>query len=167
MTNKPVVLITGASAGLGRDGALYLAERGFHVIAAARRLDALEELAREGGHARHITPLQLDVTSLESIARSVEEVDRITDGRGLDVLINNAAIGFLAPIESISDADLRAHFETNFFGLAAMVRAYLPGMRKRGSGRIVNVSSIAGLWAMPQNSSYCSSKHAVEAFTDS
>ncbi|HUS67246.1 MAG TPA: SDR family oxidoreductase [Kofleriaceae bacterium] len=164
MSKKPFVLVTGATAGIGRHASLYLAERGFHVIATGRNPAALAELSGEGNG--DITPLRLDVNDAASIASAVEVVERITGGHGVDVLVNNAGYGELAPVEMVDDADLRAQFETNVFGLMAVTRAFLPRMRERGEGRIINVSSLGGLVTMPLFGAYSASKYAVEALSD-
>jgi NAD(P)-dependent dehydrogenase (short-subunit alcohol dehydrogenase family) len=166
---KPIVLITGATGGIGRHAALHLAERGFHVIATGRNSQNLASLASEAGAAggdRLLTPLRLDVTDAASIAGAAEAVDRLTGGRGIDVLVNNAGYGDMAPIEMISDADVRANYETNVFGLLAVTRAFLPAMRARGRGRIINVSSLGGIFTLPFYGVYNSTKYAVESLSN-
>ncbi len=164
MDQKRIALITGATAGIGRHAALYLAARGFRVIATGRNQDALAELAVEA--EGDLTPLRLDVTDQASIDSAVEVVDRITGGHGLDVLVNNAGYGDIAPMETTTDKDLRAVFDTNVFGLMAVTRAFLPRMRERGKGRIVNVSSLGGLFTLPLFGAYNATKHAVESISD-
>jgi short-subunit dehydrogenase len=164
MTRLPVVLITGATAGIGRHAALHLAARGFHVIATGRRAEALAELAAEAEGT--LTPLRLDVTDAASIAGAAEVVDRVTSGHGVDVLVNNAGFGDIAPAEMMSDADLRAQFETNVFGLMAVTRAFLPRMRERGAGRIINVGSLGGTFTLPLFGGYNATKYAVESLSD-
>src|SRR6185437_3350064 len=134
---KLTVLITGATSGIGRHAALHLAERGHRVIATGRSERALVELA-----ASHpaLETLRLDVTDQASIDAAARAVTEMTGGRGLDVLVNNAGYGALGPTESISDADMRAQYDVNVFGLMAVTRAFLPRMRERGEGRIINVS---------------------------
>ncbi|HLU65176.1 MAG TPA: SDR family oxidoreductase [Kofleriaceae bacterium] len=161
---KPTVLITGATAGIGRHAALHLAARGFRVIATGRNTAALASLTAEA--EGELTPLRLDVTDPASIAGAVEVVDRITAGRGVDVLVNNAGYGDIAPLEEMSDADLRAQYETNVFGLMAVTRAFLPRMRERGAGRIINVSSLGGTFTLPLFGAYNSTKYAVESLSD-
>ena len=164
MDQKRIVLITGATAGIGRHAALYLAERGFRVIATGRNTAALSELVAEA--RGDLTPLRLDVTDPGSIEGAVAVVDRISNGHGVDVLVNNAGFGDIAPIELTTDADLRAVFETNVFGLMAVTRAFLPRMRERGTGRIVNVSSLGGTFTLPLFGAYNATKHAVESLSD-
>jgi NAD(P)-dependent dehydrogenase (short-subunit alcohol dehydrogenase family) len=158
------ILITGATSGIGRDAALRLARAGHLVLAGGRRADALATLAREGGG--RLEPVVLDVTDPASVAAARELVDRRTGGRGLDVLVNNAGFALPGPLEALAEEDLRMLFDTNVFGLLAMTRAFLPGMRERGQGRVVNVGSIMGRVAMPLLGAYNASKHAVAALTD-
>jgi NAD(P)-dependent dehydrogenase (short-subunit alcohol dehydrogenase family) len=165
MSATQTILITGATAGIGRYTALHLARRGHHVIASGRSANALASLKAEAGGAR-LDTLSLDVNDAASIAAAVREVDRLTGGRGIDTLVNNAGYGIAVPIDEISDADLRAQFETNVFGLVAMVRAFVPKMRARGRGRIVNVASIGGKMTVPFLGAYNATKHAVESLSD-
>ena len=165
MSRAPVVLITGATAGIGRHAALHLARKGFHVFATGRRKEALAELKVEA-EGTQLDTFELDVTDVESVRTAVAEVDRRTNGYGLDALVNNAGYGMLGPLEMISDEDLRAQHATNVFGLMAVTRAFLPKMRERGAGRIVNVSSAGGRIAFPFMGVYSSSKYAVEALSD-
>lgn len=159
------VLITGATAGLGRHTALTLAGRGHRVIATGRNMTALASLGNETSTAKIETVL-LDVASANSVAEAYAEVDHLTKGRGVEVLINNAGYSQAGPISEIDDADLRAQFDTNVFGLMAVTRAFLPSMRARGIGRIINVSSIAGRITTPLIGAYHASKYAVEALSN-
>lgn len=162
---RSTILITGATAGLGRHTAILLAERGHRVIASGRNEAALAALRNESSTALIETVL-LDVTSASSIAEAQAEVNRLTEGGGIDVLINNAGYSQAGPISEIDDSDLRAQFDTNVFGLMAVTRAFLPTMRDRGFGRIINVSSIAGRITTPLIGAYHASKYAVEALSD-
>lgn len=155
MTTTKTILITGATSGIGRDAAVYLASRGHRVIACGRNERALAELRAEG-----LTALSLDVDDPRSIAAVQAEVG------GVDVLINNAGYGLVGPLEMLSDADVRAQFETNVFGLLAMTRAFLPAMRERGGGRVINVSSVGGRMVFPLGGAYHATKYAVEAMSD-
>jgi NAD(P)-dependent dehydrogenase (short-subunit alcohol dehydrogenase family) len=157
------ILLTGASSGIGRDTALALARAGHHVIAAARRMPALEALRAE---EPTITPLQLDLDDPASIAAAAAAVDRLTGGRGLDALVNNAGFATAGALAELSDRDLRAQFETNVFGLMALTRAVLPAMLERGEGRIVNISSVSGRIPAPLLGAYHASKYALEALSD-
>ncbi|MBI4954123.1 MAG: SDR family oxidoreductase [Myxococcales bacterium] len=163
-TDSKTILITGATAGIGRHAALYLAARGHDVLATGRKQAALEELARASGG--RIRTLRLDVTDPESIAEAVRAVDELTGGRGLDVLVNNAGYGQAGAAAEIRDADLRAQFETNVFGLMAVTRAFLPAMMARRSGRVVNVSSVGGRLTLPLFGVYNATKYAVESLSD-
>jgi NAD(P)-dependent dehydrogenase (short-subunit alcohol dehydrogenase family) len=165
MSHSKIVLITGATAGIGRHAALHLARKGHRVIATGRKQAVLDELLREAaGTALEV--LRLDVTDAASIAEASAEVLRRTAGHGVDVLINNAGYGLAAPLEEVTDEDLRAQYETNVFGLMAVTRAFLPRMRERGDGRILNVSSIGGRYTFPLFGAYNSTKYAVESLSD-
>jgi len=157
-----VWLVTGASSGFGRAIAEAAAERGDTVVAAARRVGALEELAasRPGG----IVPAALDVTDLGRGAEVVEEtVARF--GR-LDVLVNNAGFTQVGAVEETTDDELRGIMETHFFAPAALTRAVLPPMRRQGSGAIVQMSSFGGQLSFAGFSAYSASKCALEGFSE-
>jgi NAD(P)-dependent dehydrogenase (short-subunit alcohol dehydrogenase family) len=160
MTKPLVILVTGATAGIGRATALHLHSRGHRVIGTGRNAKALAELKEVG-----ITALSLDVTSQASIDLARADVDRVTESYGLDVLVNNAGYGLFGPLEVLEDADVRAQFDTNVFGLLAVTRAFLPAMRERRSGRIVNVSSVGGRMVFPLGGAYHATKFAVEAMS--
>lgn len=162
---KSIALITGATAGIGRHAALHLARKGLHVIATGRRKDALAALAREAEGLR-LDTVELDVTDVESIARAKEEVHRLTDGHGVDVLVNNAGYGMAAPMIETSDVDLRRQYDTNVFGLMAVTRAFAADMIERRRGRIINVSSVGGRVTLPFFGAYNSTKYAVESISD-
>jgi len=169
-TAAKIVLVTGATAGIGRTTALHLARQGHHVIATGRKADLLEQLRAEATAKQlsgRLDVALLDVTSQASIDRAKAEVDRLTAGHGLDVLVNNAGYGLAGPLADITDADLRAQFETNVFGLMAVTRAFVPAMRARRSGRVINLSSIGGKVTFPFFGAYHGTKFAVEAFSDS
>jgi NAD(P)-dependent dehydrogenase (short-subunit alcohol dehydrogenase family) len=162
---KPqTILITGATSGIGRFTALHLAQRGHRVIATGRNEKALAEL--KANALGQLETLRLDVTDGASIASAKSAVSAMTNGAGLDVLVNNAGYGMLGPTEMITDDDMRAQYETNVFGLMAMTRAFLPQMRARGAGRIVNVSSLGGRYTLPLFGVYNSTKYAVESLSD-
>jgi short-subunit dehydrogenase len=158
------ILITGATAGIGRHTALYLAGKGHKVIATGRNEKALADL--EAAANGSLETLRLDVTSAESIASAKSAVDMLTGGRGIDVLVNNAGYGILGPTALITDADMRAQYETNVFGLMAVTRAFLPQMMSRASGRVVNVSSVGGRVTLPLFGIYNSTKYAIESISD-
>ena len=158
------ILITGCTSGIGRHAALHLASKGHRVFATGRNAAALAEL--QAAAPANLETLTLDVTSPESIAAAKAAVDAMTNGAGVDVLVNNAGYGLLGPTEMISDGEMRAQYETNVFGLMNVTRAFLPAMHARGSGRIINVSSIGGLMTLPFFGVYNSTKYAVESLSD-
>ena len=158
-----VILVTGASGSIGRATATRLARGGHQVYAAARRQEPLDALASQnpGIHA-----LPLDVTDVASIAAAADRIAAETDGRGPDVIINAAGIAVLGPAEGIPAEQVRHQFEVNLVGPLAVAAAFLPTMRRRGSGRIVNISSILGRFALPGTGVYSASKFALEALSD-
>jgi NAD(P)-dependent dehydrogenase (short-subunit alcohol dehydrogenase family) len=165
MSQAKIIVITGATAGIGRDAALHFARRGHTVFAAGRRREALASLEREAASAPgKIHGLVLDVTDAASVAQAREEVEQRAGA--IDVLINNAGYGQTGALEELSDEELRRQFDTNVFGLMAMTRAFLPLLRARGGGHILNVSSIGGRTTMPLFGAYHASKYAVEALSD-
>lgn len=162
--SSKIVLVTGATAGIGRMTALHLARLGHHVIATGRKPAELAKLEAEA--TGKLETLLLDVTSLASITAAVEAVDKLSGGRGLDVLVNNAGFGTLGPTAEISDAEMRRQYETNVFGLMNVTRAFLPKMMERRAGRIINVSSVGGRITLPWFGAYNSTKYAVESLSD-
>lgn len=158
------ILITGASAGIGRATAIRLAASGHYVIATGRNVSALEQIKRSA--KGKVDTLVLDVTSQGSVDAAAREVGVLAGPNGLDVLINNAGYALAGPLETVSDAELKAQFETNVFGPMRMIRAFLPGMRERRRGRIINISSVVGRLALPFFGPYNATKHAIEAFSD-
>ncbi len=160
-----VVIITGASSGIGAATARMLARAGAHVVLAARRRERLEELKQEieqtGGHAEVVAA---DITSAEDRARLVQTALAV-NGR-IDALVNNAGYGTRGPVELVPVEKIRQNFELNVFALIALTQLVIPGMRRAGRGRIVNVSSVAGRVARPLSSIYDSTKHALEAISD-
>src|SRR5271166_1033391 len=156
-------LITGVSSGLGRELALAALQRGDTVIGTLRRqaqCREFERLAPGRAHAR-----VLAVRERAAITGIIEQAFRIT-GR-IDVLVNNAGYGLFGALEEISDAEARQLMETNFFGLMAVIKAALPGLRSQGGGQIVNISSIAGVIGIAGCAVYCASKYAVEGLSES
>lgn len=157
--NKLVILITGASSGIGYEAARMLAEGGHKVYGAARRTERMESLRQYG-----VTPISLDVTSDDSAQEAVNLVLH-KEGR-IDVLINNAGYGELGPMETTSLEDAQRQIDVNVMGLARMTQLVLPHMRAQHSGRIVNVASIAGHITFCYAGWYNASKYAVEALSD-
>src|SRR6266545_2599375 len=152
------VLITGCSSGIGRATAEHLVDEGWNVYATARRPEAIEDLAKRGAKT-----LALDVTDEDSMRKAVEEVER--DGP-IGALVNNAGYSQIGAIETVPMDTVRRQFETNVFGLMRMCQLVLPGMRRAGSGRIVNLSSMGGKLVFPGGGIYHATKHAVEALSD-
>jgi NAD(P)-dependent dehydrogenase (short-subunit alcohol dehydrogenase family) len=153
------VLITGCSSGIGHATAEHLAARGWTVYASARRTESIEDLAERGCRT-----LSLDVTDEDSMRAAVTAVE---DAEGaVGVLVNNAGYSQSGAIETLPLDRLRAQFETNVFGLIRMCQLVLPGMRRQGGGRIVNVSSMGGRLTFPGGGAYHGTKHAVEALSD-
>ncbi len=159
MATTKVILITGASSGIGYNTALALARQGHRIYAAARRTELMEPLRAAG-----IVPLYMDVTDSESMAAGVR---RILEAEGrIDVLVNNAGFGYFGPIETVAMEEARRQMEVNVFGLAELCRLVLPVMREQGAGRIINTSSIAGKMVLYFGGWYHVSKFSVEAFSD-
>ncbi len=160
---RATVLITGASTGIGRATARYLVERGWEVFAGVRKEADAEGLRREVPQALH--PVLLDVRKADQIAAAVEQVAAIAGDRGLNALVNNAGVAFGGPLEFFPIEALRTQLEVNVIGAVAVTQAFLPLLR-RGKGRIVNVSSVAGRVPSPFLGPYAASKHALEALSD-
>lgn len=157
--NEKVVLITGASSGMGKETAKVLAKQGLKVYAGARRLEKMNNLKKLG-----IVPIAMDVTKTEDNKKAVDTIMK-REGR-IDVLINNAGFGLYGAVEDIPMEDGRYQFDVNFFGLVELTRLVLPYMRNQKSGRIVNISSMGGRIFTPFGAWYHATKHAVEGFSD-
>lgn len=155
-------LITGCSTGFGREIAGAALQAGHRVVVTARRADAVRGFAEEFGELA--LPVALDVTDRDQIAAAVAAADAAFGG--IDVLVNNAGHGYLSAVEEGEDAEVRKLFDVNYFGAVDMIKAVLPGMRARGCGHIVNISSMTGLVANPPNAYYSSTKFALEAVTE-
>ena len=170
MTARPQrILITGATAGIGKHSTLELLRRGHHVIATGRRPAALAALASEAtaaGLATHLMTVVLDVDSAASLDAAVAAVEAHTAGAGLDVLVNNAGYATAGPLIELDDATVRAQFETNVFGLLRVTRAFGRTMIAAGRGRIVNIGSVSGRIPAPMLGAYHASKYALEAISD-
>ncbi|MFC5183440.1 oxidoreductase [Actinomadura harenae] len=161
MSEQRVWLITGATSGFGRALAEAALAAGDVVVAAARRPGALDDLV--AAHPDRVRAVALDVTDQAAISAAVAEAV-LWHGR-VDVLVNNAGRGLVGAVEETSDRELREQMELHFFGPAALVRAVLPHMRRRGTGAIVQMSSMGGRMSFPGVGAYSASKHALEGLT--
>lgn len=159
MSSSPVALVTGASSGIGEAAAIALAAAGWTVVGAARRLDRLEPLRAKG-----VTPHVVDVTDDASMVALVEDV--IADHGCIDVLVNNAGYSVFGAVEDVPVDVARRQLEVNVLGLSRMSQLVLPHMRTAGSGRIINIASVAGHVSEPLGGWYHASKYAVEALSD-
>lgn len=160
-----VALVTGASSGIGEATALALAAAGADVAITARRRDRLDKLAGEiEKHGVRALPIAADLIREDENKRAVEETEKHF-GR-LDILVNNAGVMLLSPVESTNPSDWRQMLELNVLALMVSSQAALPGMRKRGGGDIVNISSTAGRISNPMGAGYSASKFGVVAFSE-
>jgi short-subunit dehydrogenase len=155
-----VALVTGGSSGIGEAAAGRLREAGFEVYAVARRVDRMSGLAADGVHT-----FAMDVTDDASMVAGVQRV--VDEQVRIDVLVNNAGYGSYGAVEDVPIDEARRQFEVNVFGLARLTQLVLPTMRKQGSGRIINISSIGGKFYEPLGAWYHATKFAVEGFSDS
>ncbi len=159
MKSNKVILLTGASSGIGYDTAVALAQQGHKVYAAARRVERMEPLRQYG-----IVPLKMDVTDEASMQ---EGVKTLLDAEGrIDVLINNAGYGYFGAVENVPMDDARNQLEVNVFGLARLCQLVLPTMRAQHSGCIINTASVAGRSVFYYGGWYHGSKYAVESLSD-
>ena len=158
-TEKPVWFITGCSTGFGRELAIQALARGLRVVVTARKPKQVEALASLG----EALVLKLDVTDQGQIDAAIKAAEKKFGG--IDVLVNNAGIGYFAAIEEGEEKEVRRMFEINVFGLSRMIQAVLPGMRQRRKGSIINVSSLAGLRSAPALGFYNATKFAVEGLS--
>lgn len=159
-----LVLVTGASSGIGRAAAAEFARRGARVLAVARSAERLDRLSAELGGPSRVAALPADVTdgpAMEALARGV-----IASHGAPDVVVANAGVGLDARFEHTTDEEMRALFEVNVFGVVRTVRPFLPSMIRRGSGRVLLVSSVVGLRGIPNYSAYCGSKFALHGMAD-
>ncbi|WP_455211527.1 SDR family oxidoreductase [Kaarinaea lacus] len=163
MPNSPsrkTILITGCSSGIGLTVALGLKERGYHVVASARRPQDVQRLRGMG-----LECLQLDLTDSMSIRTAVKKLYQLTDGE-IYALFNNGAYGQPGAVEDLKRDVLRAQFETNFFGTIELTNLIIPMMRAQGYGRIIQHSSVLGFVALAYRGAYVASKFALEGITD-
>lgn len=160
IAEMPVWLITGCSTGFGRELARHVLDCGYRVVVTARNTDDLRNL----NGTKNALVLRLDVTDQNQIDQAIKDAE--AKFGGIDVLVNNAGIGYFGAVEESEEDEVRRMFEVNVFGLGRMIRAVLPGMRKRRSGFIVNVSSVGGLRSFPALGYYNATKFAVEGLSD-
>lgn len=158
MPEQPVWMITGATSGFGRAIAEAALDAGAVVVAAVRRPDALGDLAER------VSVVELDTTDLDAMPAVVDKV--LAEHGGIDVLVNNAGRGHLGAVEEATDAELRQLMDLHFFGPAALTRLVLPAMRERGSGAIVQMSSMGGRTTFPGVGAYSASKYALEGWSE-
>ncbi len=155
-------LVTGCSTGIGREIARCALEAGDRVLVTARRTADVEDLVADFPGLAVAQPL--DVTDGDQVRAAVAAADDAFGG--VDVLVNNAGYGYLSAVEEGDEDEVRRLFDTNYFGAVSMIKAVLPQMRERGSGHVVNISSMTGLVANPPNAYYSSTKFALEALTE-
>jgi NAD(P)-dependent dehydrogenase (short-subunit alcohol dehydrogenase family) len=162
MRDTPVWFISGCSTGFGHELARLVLERGWRAVVTARDAARVADLATPYGD--RALPLALDVADQGQIDAAVAAAT--TRFGRIDVLVNNAGYGYQSSIEEGEDAEIRAQFDVNVFGLFALTRAVLPGMREQRRGHILNITSVAGLVGFPSSGYYAASKHAVEGWAD-
>lgn len=157
---KKVILVTGASAGMGKTFVLTLLASGHLVYGAARRLDKMEDIKEAGAKI-----ISLDVANDESIVLAIETIIK-NEGK-IDVLINNAGFGLSGAIEDVTITEAKYQMEVNLFGIGRLIQLVLPHMRRQHSGKIINITSLGGKIAMPMGGWYHASKFALEGLSDS
>ena len=153
------VLVTGASAGIGKETAILLAQKGYNVYGAARRIEKMQDLKNYG-----IKPIALDITKDESVTACVEQIFK--EAGSIDILVNNAGFGSYGAIEDVTMQDAKYQLEVNVFGAMRLTQLVLPKMRQNKYGKIVNISSVGGKIAFPLGGWYHASKFAIEALSD-
>lgn len=154
-----IVLVTGASSGIGKATAIYLAQNDYTVYGAARRIDKLQSLKTYG-----IRPIALDVTDEDSIHNCVYTITK--EAGPIDILINSAGLGSYGALEDVPMAEARNQMEINLFGATRLIQLVLPSMRQKRYGKIVNISSVGGKVGLPMGSWYHASKFAIEGLSD-
>ncbi|OUU47680.1 MAG: short-chain dehydrogenase/reductase [Flavobacteriaceae bacterium TMED68] len=154
-----VILITGASSGIGKNTALSLIKEGHVVYGAARRLEMMQDIIQAGGHA-----IKMDILKERNIDEVVNQI--VKEQNRIDVLINNAGYGLWGAVETISIAEAKRQFDVNIFGLAYLTKKIIPLMRKQKSGKIVNMSSMGGKVYTPFGAWYHATKYALEGWSD-
>jgi NAD(P)-dependent dehydrogenase (short-subunit alcohol dehydrogenase family) len=166
MKAQSVALVTGSSSGIGFETALRLARNGFNTYASMRNLEKSNNITQIAGKEK--LPLQvirLDVNDDISVKEAIEKI--VAENQRIDVLVNNAGYGLFGALEDLSIEEIKAQFETNFFGVIRVTQQVLPVMRKQKSGTIVNVSSVGGRIGIPSLSAYHATKFALEGLSES
>jgi len=161
-----VALVTGSSSGIGYETALLLARNGFDTFATMRNMNKSKEITEVS--KRENLPLrvmQLDVNDDRSVADAIKNI--LNEKKSIEVVVNNAGYGLMGSVEDSSLDEIKAQFETNFFGAIRVIKEVIPVMRKQRTGTIVNVSSVAGRIGFPMGSAYVSSKFALEGLSES
>jgi len=156
---KKVILITGASSGIGKDTALSLIKEGHVVYGVARRLEMMKDIVQAGGHA-----IKMDILKERNIDDVVNQI--IKEQSRVDILINNAGYGLWGAVETISIDEAKRQFDVNIFGLAYLTKKIIPIMRKQKSGKIINMSSMGGKVYTPFGAWYHATKYALEGWSD-
>lgn len=156
---KKVIIVTGASSGIGKSTALQLIKEGHTVYGAARRVEKMQDLVSAGGKA-----LAMDVTNHEQVYAQVQRI--IKEEGKIDVLVNNAGYAVYGPVEEINYEQAKRQFDVNLFGLAEVTKAVLPKMREQNAGTIINISSVGGKIYTPLGAWYHATKHALEGWSD-
>ena len=165
-SEQKVVLITGCSSGTGLETALEFARKGFKTFASMRDLNKKSELENKVNDENlDVEILQIDVTNQETIDSAINSIKNQVNK--IDILVNNAGYGMIGSLENLSLEEIKNQFETGFFGPIRMIKAVLPLMKEQKSGRIINISSIAGQIGFALSSAHVSSKFALEGLTDS
>jgi NAD(P)-dependent dehydrogenase (short-subunit alcohol dehydrogenase family) len=166
MNDQKVAVITGSSSGIGLESTLVLARNGYTTYATMRSPDkdtTIKAIVHNKGLP--IRVVQLDVTDDNSVKNAVDHI--ISEAGMIDILVNNAGYGLVGPLEDLSMEEIKSQYETNLFGLIRVIQAVLPTMRNQRSGRIINISSGAGIFGYPGGSAYVSTKFAVEGLSES
>jgi NAD(P)-dependent dehydrogenase (short-subunit alcohol dehydrogenase family) len=166
MNDQKVAVITGSSSGIGLESTLVLARNGYTTYATMRSPDK-DTTIKAIVHNKDlpIRVVQLDVTDDNSVKNAVDHI--ISEAGMIDILVNNAGYGLVGPLEDLSMEEIKSQYETNLFGLIRVIQAVLPTMRNQRSGRIINISSGAGIFGYPGGSAYVSTKFAVEGLSES
>src|ERR671931_1752046 len=168
MQDQKVAIVTGSSSGIGFETSLTLARNGFYTYATMRRLEEekskpLTDIAKNEN--LHLQVIDLDVDNDKSVANAIDTI--VNERKRVDVLVNNAGYALGGPLEDASMNEIKAQFETNFFGAVRAMQAVLPIMRKQRTGKIVNITSMGGRISIPLSSFYHGSKFALEGLSES